>query len=66
MEEQERIVRAVGRLTPRLETERQAYRAARRAFPVVLLCVGCSMLVFSQFLRIALSIAKILIFDRPL
>ena len=64
--EEERIVRAVGRLTPRVETERQAYRAARRAFPVVLLCVGCGMLVFSQFFRIALSVAKILIFDQPL
>ena len=66
METEERIILAKGTLTPRIDTERQAYRAARRAFPLVLLCVGCGIIAFSQIFRIGFSVARILIFDQPI
>ena len=65
MEAKEDIVLAVGKLTPSVETERQAYRAARRVFPLILLCIGCGTILFSQLFRIGLSVARILIFKQP-
>ena len=66
METQEIMVSATGAYTPTAALELQKFRALRRIPMLVGACVGCGMIVMSQFMRIALSVAKVLIFDRPI
>ena len=65
-EPEDRVLFARGFLTPTVQTELQAFRAARRVLPMVLVIVGCGMIITSQLMRIGMGIAQILIFDRPI
>ena len=65
METETRTVYARGMLTPTPETELQAYRATRRVFWLILLCVGCGMIIASQLFKIGFSLVRILIFEQP-
>lgn len=66
MEENERVILAKSAYTPSFETMLQAYRATRRPWVLVLVCVGCAMIITGQMVRIGIGVVQILIFDRPI
>ena len=63
---EESSILAKGSLTPSNETLLQAYRATRKPWTLILVCVGCGMIITSQLVRIGMGVAQILIFDRPI